>query len=87
MLNSQTVCMWKSESSLMAHVTNKLCARNNFKNNKRKQFFQILTIHWFWENFKMINSLSKKSNSQTICMHKIRPEMIVYLQILLQSYP
>ena len=35
----------------------------------------------------MINSLLKKSNSQTICMQKIRLEMTLYLQILLQSYP
>ena len=35
----------------------------------------------------MINSLLKKSNSQTICMQKIRLEMTVYLQILSQSYP
>ena len=34
----------------------------------------------------MINSLLKKSNLQTICMQKIRLEMTVYLQILLQSY-
>ena len=57
------------------------------KNNKRKQLFQILTIHWCWENFRMINSLLKKSNSQAICMQKIRLEMTVYLEILLQSYP
>ena len=48
--------------------------------------FQILTIHLCWENFKMINSLLKKSDSQIICMQKIRLE-IVHLQILLQSYP
>ena len=35
----------------------------------------------------MINSLLKKSNLQTISMLKIRVEMTVYLQILLQSYP
>ena len=35
----------------------------------------------------MINSLLKKSNSQAICMQKIRLEMAVYLEILLQSYP
>ena len=35
----------------------------------------------------MINSLLKKLNSQTISMQKIRLEMTVYLQILLQSYP
>ena len=35
----------------------------------------------------MINSLLKKSNWKTICMQKIRLEMTVYLQILLQSYP
>ena len=35
----------------------------------------------------MINSLLKKSNSQTIFMQKIRLEMAVYLQILLQNYP
>ena len=41
----------------------------------------------------MINSLLKKShdsllkNSLTICMQKIRLEITVYLQILLQSYP
>ena len=35
----------------------------------------------------MINSLLKKSTSQAICMQKIRLEMTVYLQILLQSYP
>ena len=35
----------------------------------------------------MINSLLKKLNSQTICMQKIRLEMAVYLQILLQRYP
>ena len=32
----------------------------------------------------MINSLLKKSNSQTICMQKIRLDMTVYLQIFLQ---
>ena len=31
----------------------------------------------------MINSL----NSQTNCLQKIRLEMTIYLQILLQSYP
>ena len=35
----------------------------------------------------MISNLLKKLNSQTICMQKIRLEMTVYLQILLQSYP
>ena len=35
----------------------------------------------------MINSLLKKLNSQTICMQKIRLEMTLYLQILLQSHP
>ena len=35
----------------------------------------------------MINSLWKKSNLQKICMQKIRLEMTVYLQILIQSYP
>ena len=39
------------------------------------------------ENFKMINSFLKKLNSQTICIQKIRIEMTVYLQILLQNYP
>ena len=34
----------------------------------------------------MINNLLKKLNSQTICAQKIRLEMTVYLQILLQSY-
>ena len=34
----------------------------------------------------MINSLLKKLNSETICMQKIRLEMTVYFQILLQSY-
>ena len=35
----------------------------------------------------MINSLLKKLNLQIICMQKIKLEMTVYLQILLQSYP
>ena len=35
----------------------------------------------------MINSLLRKSNAQTICKWKIRLEMTIYLQILLQSYP
>ena len=69
----------------MTLVSNNLCAANNFKNNKGKLLFQILTIYLCWKNFKMINLL-KKSNSQIICMQKIRLE-IVHLQILLQSYP
>ena len=28
----------------MTEVSNKLCAANNFKNNKRKQLVQIFTI-------------------------------------------
>ena len=35
----------------------------------------------------MINSLLQKSNSQAMLMQKIKLEMTVYLQILLQSYP
>lgn len=35
----------------------------------------------------MINSLLKKPNLRTTGMQKIRLEMTVYLQILLQSYP
>ena len=35
----------------------------------------------------MIDSLLKKSNSPIIYMQKIKLEMTVYLQILLQSYP
>ena len=35
----------------------------------------------------MINSLLNKSNLQTIYMQKIKLEMTLYLQILLQSYP
>ena len=35
----------------------------------------------------MINSLLKESSSQAICMQKIRLEVTVYLQILLQSFP
>ena len=30
------------------------------KNNKRKQLFQILIVHWHLETFKMINRLLKK---------------------------
>ena len=41
--------------------------------------FQILNVHCCWENFKMIKSLLKKSNLQTICTQKIRLEMTVYL--------
>ena len=70
----------------MTLASNNLCAANDIKNNKGKLLFQILTIHLCWENFKMINNLLKKSNSQMICMQKIRLE-IVHLQILLQSYP
>ena len=70
----------------MTLVSNNLCAANNIKNNKGKLLFQILTIYLCWKNFKMINNLLKKSNSQIICMQKIRLE-IVHLQILLQSYP
>ena len=35
----------------------------------------------------MIKSLLKESSSQAICMQKIRLEVTVYLQILLQSFP
>ena len=35
----------KSETSLMTQVSNKLCTASKFRNNKRKQLFQILTIH------------------------------------------
>ena len=35
----------------------------------------------------MINSLLKKSNLLTTCMQKIRLEMTIYLQTLLQNYP
>ena len=35
----------------------------------------------------MIDSLLRKSNLPIICMQKIKLEMTVYLQILLQSYP
>ena len=31
--------------------------------------------------------LLKKLNLQTICIQKIRLEMTIYLQILIQSYP
>ena len=34
----------------------------------------------------MINSLLKKSDSQTICKHKIRLEITVPLRVSFQSY-
>ena len=77
----------QTEVSCKHVFTGNKTAANNFKKNKRKQLVQILTIHWCWGNFKMINILLKKANSQTIFMQKIRIEMTVYLQILLQSYP
>ena len=84
--DKQLVC-GKFESSLMKWVFNKQCAGNNLKNNKGKQWFQILTIPWYWENFKMISSLLKKQNSQTNCMQKGKLEMRIYLQIWVQSCP
>ena len=76
----------QSEVSCKQTFTGNKTAANNVKNSKRKQLFQILTIHWCWGSFKMINSLFKKADSQTICLQKIRLDMTVYLQILIQSY-
>ena len=35
----------KTKLANRLYISNKLCAANNFKNNKRKQLFQILTIY------------------------------------------
>ena len=73
----------KSESSLTTYLSKKLCVANKLKYNKKKQFFQTLSIYQCWYNLKMINSLLKKSNSKTICMQKFKLKIILYLQVLL----
>ena len=63
-----------------------MCSKQ-FQKKQKKSIASNCNYSLMLGEFKMINSLLKKSNSQTICMQKIRLEMTVYLQILLQSYP
>ena len=71
----------------MKQVSEKLCVASNLKNNKRKQQFQILTIHRCWENFEIILLFAEKMQVANNLYAKNRLEMKIYLQILLQSYP
>ena len=63
-----------------------MCSKQ-FQKKQKKSIASNCNYSLMLGEFKMINSLLKKSNSQTICMQKIRLEMTLYLQILLQSYP
>ena len=63
-----------------------MCSKQ-FQKKQKKSIASNCNYSLMLGEFKMINSLLKKSNSQTICMQKMRLEITAYLQILLQTYP